>query len=210
MSIRFSPAHKRMLGTGAMLSIAYFMIALVVLHYLRPDYTPDRHMFSDYAVGSFGWIMTSAFLALSSCCFMLMLGIAASGPQSTPARISAALFGVAFCGLMVTAIFPTDIPGSPRTLSGDIHNATFLVNVGSLLATTVLLTVSFFRDLDWLPVSRLAVLFAGLVVAAFALQFYSLRPGAPFGLANRLFVITLLSWLTIVANRLRLLGVRAT
>ena len=163
-------------------------------------------MISDYAVGPFGWIMTSAFVGLSICCAMLMLGLALAGPRTVSARLGVALLGVAFCGLIVTAIFPTDIPGSAETSSGDIHNATFLINVGSLLAATLLLTAAFTRDPGWRPVSRLATLLAGLVVGAFALQFLSLRPGAPYGLANRFFVLTLLSWLCAVALRLRALG----
>lgn len=156
----------RPLGTGATVAIAYFLLGLAVLHFLRPDYVPARHMISDYAVGPFGWIMTSAFLALSLCCAMLMLGLAVAGPRTVPARLGIALLGVAFCGLIVTAIFPTDIPGAPQTSSGDIHNATFLINVGSLLAATVLLTAAFTRDPDWRAVSRLATLLAALRLRA--------------------------------------------
>ena len=206
MRIREWPLRVRALGTGAILSIAYFLIALVILHYLRPDYPPARHMISDYAVGPFGWVMTSAFIALSISCLLLGLGLVKSGPQTIPARIGIALLGVVFFGLVITAIFPTDIPGSVETRSGDIHNATFLINVGSLLAATVLLTASFFGCAEWRPVSVLAVLLAGFVVSAFALQFFSLRPGAPYGLANRLFVVALFSWLSLVASRLIVLG----
>lgn len=203
MLIRRTPIQPRALGTGSALCIAYFLLALGLLHYLRPDYAPAKHMISDYAVGAFGWLMTSAFVALSISCLMLMLGLAATGPRALPARIGVALLGAAFCGLVVTAIFPTDLPGSPETASGDIHNATFLLNVGSLLSATVLLTASFFRDARWRSVGPVAVLLAALVVAAFVLQFVSLRPGSPYGLANRTFVITLLSWLMLVSLRLR-------
>lgn len=206
MTARSSANLIRILGTGATVAIVYFVVVLAALHYLRPDYVPARHMISDYAVGPFGWLMTSAFVALSICCVMLMLGLAGAGPRTIPARLGVALFGVAFCGLIVTAIYPTDIPGSRETSSGEIHNTTFLINVGSLLAATLLLTTSFARDPAWRPVRRPATILACLVIGAFTLQFLSLRPGAPYGIANRIFVMTLVSWLVLVAIRLRALG----
>lgn len=191
------------LGSTALLGLGYFGAAVACLHVLRHDYRPSRHMISDYAVGPFGWLMTTAFLALAVCCFSLMLGLRAFGPRAIPARLGVVLLGVASAGLVVTAIFPTDLPGTRGTTSGSIHTATFLLNVGSLLLATILLSASYRRDARWRPTWPAAVGLAAFVVVAFVLQFLSLRPGAPYGLANRLFVVALLSWLTLVGLRLK-------
>ena len=45
--------------------IIYFIVAVVVLHFLRPEYNPIDHAVSNYAVGSFGYLMTSAFYVLA-------------------------------------------------------------------------------------------------------------------------------------------------
>jgi hypothetical protein len=56
---------SRRLAEVALGCFSYFVVALVLLHGLRPDYTPIDHMISDYAVGRLGWVMTTAFVALA-------------------------------------------------------------------------------------------------------------------------------------------------
>ncbi len=61
--------------------VLYFIMAVVILHLLRPDLNPITHAVSNYAVGPFGFLMTSAFfvLAMSECA--LACGLARSlGP----------------------------------------------------------------------------------------------------------------------------------
>jgi hypothetical protein len=59
-----------------------------------------------YAVGPYGWVMTTAWVAASSGCLMLTLGLARSGPHSGAARVGTLLMGILSLGIMVTAIFP--------------------------------------------------------------------------------------------------------
>ena len=173
------------------------------MHVLRPDYTPVDHMISDYAVGPYGWVMTTAWLAMSCGCVMLMLGLFRNGPASIVARLGALLLGVASIGLLVTAIFPTDLQGAPVTRSGEIHNMSFLVNVGSIFIATVLLAFSFGSDLRWRAYQRTAVALTLLVVVAFVFQFLTMHRGMPFGIANRFFVTVLFAWFLTTAIRLR-------
>ena len=70
----------------AIACFTYSVLALLLLHVLRPDYAPASHMISDYAVGPYGWVMTTWFLATSCGCLMLLLGLARSGPRSVTAR----------------------------------------------------------------------------------------------------------------------------
>jgi hypothetical protein len=51
------------LATAAVVCFAYSALALLLLHLLRPDYTPATNFISNYAVGRYGWIMTTWFLA---------------------------------------------------------------------------------------------------------------------------------------------------
>ncbi|HEY9127726.1 MAG TPA: DUF998 domain-containing protein [Acidobacteriaceae bacterium] len=180
----------------------YSVLALLLLHVLRPDYAPTHHFISDYAVGRYGWVMTTWFLAMSYGCLMLVLGLVRSGPTSVAARIGTCLLGVASIGLVVSAIFPTDVQ-SPQTRAGHIHDMSFLVNIGSIFLAIVLLSLSFGSQPRWRPYRRTALTLAGLVVLAVVLQFLTLHKGAPYGLANRLAVTMLLAWLLTTAIRLR-------
>ena len=146
-------------------------------------------------------------LALSYGNLMLLLGLARIGPSSVVARLGTLLLGIACIGLVVTAIFPTDLEEARSTHTGDIHTMSFLVNVGStILAVVLLLSVSFGSDPRWHTYRRTALTMAAVVVIAFVLQFLTLHRGAPYGLANRFFVAMLLAWLLTTSIRLRVLA----
>ena len=79
----------------------------------------------------------------------------------------------------------------------------FLVNMGSILLAIVLLSVSFGSQPRWRPYRRTAITLALLVVLASVVQFLTLHKGAPYGLANRLSVTVLFTWLLATSIRLR-------
>ncbi|WP_260703343.1 DUF998 domain-containing protein [Edaphobacter flagellatus] len=189
-------------ATTSIACFTYAVLALLLLHILRPDYAPAHHMISDYAVGRYGWVMTTCFLAMSCGCLMLLLGLLRSGPVVIAARIGALLLGVASVGLVVSAIFPTDVQ-LPQTRAGEIHDMSFLVNIGSTVLAIVLLSASFGSQPRWRPYRRTALVLAGLVVLSVVLQFLTLHKGAPYGLANRLAVTMLFAWLLGTSIRLR-------
>jgi hypothetical protein len=186
--------RSTLLPTAAAGFFLYFVAALLVMHMVQPDYTVVDHMISDYAVGKFGWIMTTAFFSLSLGCLTLAIGLFLDGPSSWLGRIGAALLVVAFAGLVVTALFPTDLETAPTTRTGDIHTLSFQVNVVSILVSTICLALSYGRSPRWRHRRIPALLFAGLLLAAFIAQFLTLHRGAPYGIANRLFVAALMVW----------------
>lgn len=186
------------------LSFSYAFAVLVLLHFLRPDYTPRSHMISDYAVGQFGWLMKSAFVAMSLGDLSLAIGLSRSGLRSPLARLTMVLLVVVSLGLIVSAIFPTDLEESAvSTQAGNIHAISFLINVGCSILVAALLPVAYGRHSDWRPFRLKAALLAALVILAFLIQFRTLHRGAPYGIANRAFVLILFLWTLITALRLR-------
>ena len=178
----------------------FFVLALLLMHAIMPEYTIADHMISDYAVGPFGWIMTTAFLSLSLGCLTLAIGLFQDGPKSWLGRIGASLLLVAFAGLIVTALFPTDLETAPTTRTGNIHTMSFLVNVLSIFISTLCLALSYGTSPAWRAHRTPALIFAGLLAIAFVAQFVTLHPGGLYGIANRLFVAVLMAWL--IANSL--------
>lgn len=190
-------------GTAAVGCLAYAALALLLMHVLRPDLAPDSHMISEYAVGTFGWVMQSVFVGLSLGCAALLVGLAFNGPTSITARFGAFLLGVASVGLIVSAIYPMDLPGAPATRAGEMHDLSFMVNVGSIALAIVLITVSLGSDLRWRSFRRTSIVLLSLIALAFVLQFLTLHKGAPYGLANRFFIAVVLAWLIATSIRLR-------
>jgi hypothetical protein len=190
----------------AIVCFAAFALGIALMHVLRPDYAPASHMISDYAVGPWGGVMTAAFGSASAGCLLLAICMAQSGPRSAWAWLITVLFTVTATGLLVTAIFPTDIEGGPSTRSGDIHDISFLVNITSIVAAAISALVLTWRDSRWFRYRKLGTVFVSLLLFALVVQFMTFHRGMPYGLANRFFVLVLISWLISMAltiSRLR-------
>jgi hypothetical membrane protein len=174
---------------------AWFVLALALLHLLRPDYTVVDHMISDYAVGRYGWIMTTAFASAAIGCLVLGIGLLREGPKVWLGRAGAGLLIICALGLAVTAIFPTDLETAPSTRTGDIHAISFLVNIFAVLFAAIALALSYRRSEHWRRRRAAGAGFAALLLIAFLAQFFTLHKGAPYGLTNRAFVAILMAWL---------------
>jgi hypothetical protein len=190
-------------ATAAIACFSYAAIALLLLHILRPDYAPATNFISNYAVGRYGWIMTTWFLAMSCGLLTLALGLYLNGLRFATGRLGIFLLVIAAIGLIVSSIYPTDLPGAPATRSGDIHDMSFLVNVASIFIATVLLSASFGSHPGWRTYRSTAWTLTALILVGFAVQFLTLHKGMPYGLANRFFVVVLFAWLFAASFRLR-------
>jgi hypothetical protein len=189
-------------ATTAIACFAYFALALLLMHVLRPDCALATTWISGYAVGRHGWVMTAAWLAASGGCLMLMLGLARSGPRSRAARAGTLLMGVLSLAMLTSAIFLPGKKDEPST-SGEIHSINVLVKVVCILLSSVLLSVGFRSDSRWRAFHRTAATLATLVVLAFLLQSLAVYVGMLYGLANRFFASTLIVWLLAISIQLR-------
>ena len=193
----------RQLAALTMAFESWFVIALITLHILRPDLAPSRTMISRYAVGPYGSLMTSAFVAAAIADLMLLLGLLRVGPPARSARWAEVLLGIAVVGLLTSALFPMDVPPAPATLAGSIHEASFMVNVACSLLATLLLATSFGSDVRWRPFQRTAWALTLAEVVAFVLQVVTIAVRSNYGVANKLFVASAVIWVFAVALRMR-------
>jgi Protein of unknown function (DUF998) len=186
-------------ATTAITCFACWAFALLLVHVLRPDRALATTWISGYAVGPYGWVMTTGWLAAGCGCLMLALGLARSGPQSPAGKVGRRLLGILSLGFLITAIFP---PGE-NSISGEIHSLFFFVNVASFLLASVLLAVSYRSDPRWRNFRRTATILASLLWSAFALQFLTAYFQVFYGLVNRFFVTVIIVWLLATSIRLR-------
>jgi len=109
------------LATTTVIGTTYFALVIAAMHFIRPDINPIERPTSEYAVGPFGYVMTSAFLSLSVGRWTLVLGVRRDLPYRGPLRTGTmclALWGV---GLLVAATF-SDRPGG-RTFDVSVAEA---------------------------------------------------------------------------------------
>jgi hypothetical protein len=188
----------------AISAIAYFTFVIVALHFLRPDLGPLSTPTSEYAVGQYGFLMTSAFFSMSLASFALVIGLYQGVSQRAQSRIGPALLGVWAVGVLIAMIFPIDPEGAPQTTSGTIHAINGPLTFLSLTAGTILVSRRFKRDEKWRPFHRTALILSLVMLAVVLATFVNIATGSGFaGLFQRIFLVAFVTWFFLTATRLR-------
>jgi Protein of unknown function (DUF998) len=142
-------ATSEFFGAVAIVCFAYVTLALAALHVLRPDRPLTSSMISSYAVGPYGWVMTSCFLVWGVGYWMLLIGLIRAGLRSALSRLGAALFGVWSLCCVISASFPMDLADAPRTRAGEVHTLSLYIGAPSFVVATFLLSLGFKREARW-------------------------------------------------------------
>jgi uncharacterized membrane protein YozB (DUF420 family) len=196
----------------AIVGVAYFAVIIVALHFLRPDLNPLSQPTSEYAVGPYGFLMTSAFFSMSLGSFALVTGLYQGVSQSARSRIGLGLLGIWAVGVLIALIFPidpegapqTDPEGAPQTISGTIHGINGPLAFLSLTAGAILVSRRFRQDEKWRPFHRAALILSLVMLAVFIATFVNIATESGFaGLCQRIFLAAFVTWFFLTAVRLR-------
>ena len=199
---------------AAQLSIAsgvLFVLLLLSLHVLEPEFDPTWRFISEYALGTFGWMMHLAFFMLATS--LLSAGVALfSYVRSVVGYIGLAILGISVIGIVIAAIFTTDPIATPQeamTLSGNMH--VFGASLDYTPVAALLLSFVLARHPAWRPIRLWLFLTAGLTLVAMVAFILLLPhdgkfgPGVFAGLFGRFLVVSYLGWLlTVGFHTLRL------
>ena len=173
---------------GVFLCAAYFVIVLIVLHILEPEFDPRFRFMSEYALGDYGWLMTTTFFALGLVPFLTAIGLQNVYESSRSIRIGLGLLVVAAIFIWLAGIFRDSIP----------HLLAGVVAFPSMVMAVLLLSWTFRRAAGWQTIYWLAV-FVGL--AMLAMLFLMVADLGMPGLQQRVFIFLFLLWLSIVAYK---------
>jgi hypothetical protein len=188
----------------AIVGVAYFAVIIVALHFLRPDLNPLSQPTSEYAVGPYGFLMTSAFFSMSLGSFALVTGLYQGVSQSARSRIGLGLLGIWAVGVLIALIFPIDPEGAPQTISGTIHGINGPLAFLSLTAGAILVSRRFRQDEKWRPFHRAALILSLVMLAVFIATFVNIATESGFaGLCQRIFLAAFVTWFFLTAVRLR-------
>ena len=113
------------------------IVSVALLHVLRSDLAPVTHRLSEYANGSWGWLMTVAFvgLAVALAAFAWIVRETRRDRAGTLAALAA---GVAAAATLVSALYRTEITPASEA----VHSRASTVAVLALVAVAVLVTFS--------------------------------------------------------------------
>jgi hypothetical membrane protein len=169
------------------LCVAYFVIVLIVLHILEPEFDPRFRFMSEYALGNYGWLMTSAFFVLGLAPFLAAIGLRDVHQSSRSTRIGLGLLVVAAMFIWLAGIFKDSIP----------HLLASVVVFPSIVMAVLLLSWTFRRATGWQTIYRVTLFIA---LAMLALFFSMVADVGMPGLQQRVFIFLFLVWLAIVVH----------
>lgn len=188
----------------AIASVVYFVLIIVALHFLRPDLNPISQPTSQYAVGTYGFLMTSAFFCMSIASFALLIGLYQGLRQPARSRMGLGLLGLWGVGVLIAMLFPIDPEGSPQTMAGTIHRISGPLAFLCVTVSTILLSRRFKQDETWRPLHRPALILSLVMLAAFIAAFLRFATESEFlGLTQRIDLAALVTWMLLIAARLR-------
>jgi hypothetical membrane protein len=168
---------------------AYYVIVLVVLHILEPEFDPRFRFMSEYALGDYGWLMTTTFFALGSAGLTVAAGLAQLPQSSQSTRIGIGLLAVGSLGIYLAGIFKDSLP----------HLLAGVVVFPNISMAVLLLSWTFRRAAGWQTIYRVTLLIALGMLAMFLSM--DADVGMP-GLEQRVFIFLFLLWLCVVVRRL--------
>ena len=110
------------------IGLGYFVVIMILMHKLRPDYNPRSCYISEYAVGKYGRLAASSFvlygLGILGICLCLHT-VLTTRVQSNIGLTLMAIWGVA---VIITSFFNTDLKAEQMSLHGTVH--TIAANIG--------------------------------------------------------------------------------
>ncbi|MBA3676935.1 MAG: DUF998 domain-containing protein [Sphingosinicella sp.] len=191
---------------GAIAAAAMAILALAVLHLVRADLHPSRHMISEYAIGANGWIMGVCFAAFAVASAALLVSLLGS-VNNVVGWLGLAALAAAAIGLFLGGAFPMDpATASPENMSfsGRMHGVGFMVGVPGMILAALLLSLALRGQAGWNGPQLLlltAVIWVSLAVMAWALMNFMKQPDGPtiMGWANRLLMVSYAAWIMVAA-----------
>lgn len=186
--------------TIALISISGFILFSVIvcsLHFLRLDKNMLTCFVSEYAVGDINWLMTTAFYVLPFATSLLLKGLMLNIESSKTGKITLGLF---CAGILLAAIFPTDVPVTAPTTHGLIHAIAALIAFISLGISMIAWGFVFKKTDNWKSFATASVFFGVISLVLFIIHFVS--PVSIKGLTQRFLLVWDISWLLLLSGKL--------
>jgi hypothetical protein len=182
-------------------SAAASLVFLAALHLLSPEFDPSKRMVSEYALGSFSWVLSLMFLVWAFSCIALFVAIK-SQVRTIGGKIGLGLLLLSALGMAMAAFFD---------VNHNLHGVAALIGMPNLPIAAVLISVSLGRNSSWSMSRRLLIWTAILTWVSLILMNVAIftgfsqtgeaNPGAWFGWANRFLILAYNVWLMTVAWR---------
>lgn len=193
------PAPVRAIEAMAALVPVFAIMLSIVIPLFQPGYDLGKNTISELVWGHYGWLQTGVFYLLAFSMAVLIVKLFARSATTIRFKVGVALFFLVVGGLIMVALFPTDLPGEPGTTVGLVHvQATAVLMLAFPAACFVIapgLRTCFSRK--WLTLYTRA---AGVMTLAL-IALIAVLVGGGFGwvgAVERLIMVNGLAWVQVV------------
>jgi hypothetical membrane protein len=167
---------------------AYFVIVIIALHLLHPEFDPRFWFMSGYALATHGWLMTTNFFVLGLATLVVAIVLRGAHIPSKAARLGFGLLTIGALFIWLAGVFKDSLP----------HLLVSVVVFPSVVMAALLLSWSFRLAAGWRSIYKATLVIAlGMLAAFFSL---AADVGMP-GLQQRAFIFLFLSWLALVIHQ---------
>jgi hypothetical protein len=197
----------RRLGTIGFAGAAYFAVTVVVLHFIQTDLDPIEIDITKYGLGRFGWLLILAFLVVGVGTLALALGLRRSLVPGKGVATSVVLMALAGFGLLNYGGLHHIVSGlleADHEAEATIHDLSGLLLFFTIIIGAFILRGVFARDARWQGLAAAMLWFALGLLVTFLLFFF--LPEEVPGVAQRVFVAVIMSWLAVIGWWMRGLG----
>lgn len=187
-----SASTIQLLAWLALFAVAIHAVSTALLHWLVPGVNPLSEMVSAYLKTEFQWLSRITFVALACALGFLATALVFRHAQGTIFAVALVLVGIAAIGLLGVAA----LPGAARAFAVPTQPAVVLA--------ISLLSFVLRQEAPWQAVGPyLLGISIGLIVLFFATIVSRVLVSAGLGgLANRLVLVLIYSWVVLVAREL--------
>jgi hypothetical protein len=204
----------------SMAASGIFLILLTLLHFIKPELNPSWRMVSEYSIGRFGWVMVTAFLAMSISCIALFAEIRTQ-VDTVGGKIGLAFLLISSVAIAAAAVFTSDPMTASKdelTMHGNLHGLASMIGIPGLTIASILISHCLAQSPSWSQARRSLLWSANFIWISLLLMVLILAvtlsqnggkfgPDVLIGWPNRLVMIAYCLWLMSVArhaNRLRM------
>jgi hypothetical protein len=175
---------------------------MLALDVVQSGSNPVIKTVSDLVHGSYGWLQNLAFILLAFWLFLFIFKLISTTGRKLGSLTGASSLGITSFSFILIAAFPSQIGGVEQTLTGLVHNSLAGSISTSFIIGCIAFAFHFKRNPQWMRYwiyTTITVVFC----LAFALLWALIPPEwALKGLAERLVLITGLTWVAVVSLKM--------
>ena len=187
--------ETRRLALAGILGPPFFVVVFLVLGFIKPGYDPVVRFVSEGSIGELGWIQIVNFLVFGATLLVFSLALWQGFGDRLSGRIGSVLIGIVGVGAVGAGVFVSDPDSQIITTHGALHESVSLVAFVGLALACFFFAKRFWSDL---PFAVYSIATGALIPVTFASIDAIGRPG----LVQRVMIIVVWTWLTILALRL--------